>query len=73
VAARVPREHREIGKLELVGQMRHAARMLVAAVEDDDRATRRGGGRRPVAVEQLDAVMGVKGLLFDGAHGDSGQ
>ena len=42
MAARIPGEHREIRQIELVGEMRHAAGMLVAAVEHQDRALGRG-------------------------------
>src|SRR5262249_44417528 len=56
VTARIPREDGEVGQVELVGKMRHAARMLVPAMKDDDGAARRLG-RRPEAIEEIDAVM----------------
>ena len=43
MAARVPGEEREVRQVELVGQMRHAAGMLVAAMEQHDGAARRAG------------------------------
>ena len=57
VAARIPGEEVEVGQVELVDQVRHAARVLVAAMEEHDRAARGAAVRRPVAVEELDAVV----------------
>ena len=71
LAARIPGEHGEVRQVELVGKVRHAAGMLVAAVEQDDGAARRARHGRPMAVEQLDAVVGPEGLLFDWPHDDS--
>ena len=65
MTARIPGEEGEIRQVELVGEMRHAAGMLVAAMEQDDRAARRSGTRRPMAVEEVDAVMGAERLLLD--------
>ena len=44
--------------------MRHAAAMLVAAMEQHDRALGGLPDRRPVAVEDLGAVMGAEGALL---------
>ena len=71
MTARVPGEHGEVGQIELVGEMRHAAGMLVAAVEQDDCALGRRRGGRPIAVEQVDAVMGAERLLIDLTHASS--
>ena len=49
---------------EFVDQMRHAAAMLVAAMEQQDRALRRLADGRPVAVEDLGAVMALEGALL---------
>src|SRR5207244_13339893 len=51
--------------------MSHAAGMLVAAMEHDDRAARHTSHRWPVAIEQIDAVVGPEGPLFYWPHGDS--
>ncbi len=68
VAARIPGEDGEVRQVEFVGQMRHAAGMLVAAVEQQDGALGRARDRGPIAIEQLDAVVGRKRLLLDRAH-----
>ena len=51
--------------------MRHAAGMLVAAVEQDDGAARRARHGRPMAIKQFDAIVGLEGLLFDWPHENS--
>jgi hypothetical protein len=42
--------------------------MLVAAVEQQDGAFARLRDRRPMAVEQRDAVVGLERLFLDRAH-----
>jgi hypothetical protein len=45
--------------------------MLVAAMEQQHGLARfagHGRGRRPVAIEQFDAVMGSEGLMLGFAH-----
>ncbi len=63
VPARIPGEEIEIGQVELGGQVGHAARVLVAAVEDHDRAARRARGRRPVAIEERHVVVRLERVL----------
>ncbi len=68
VPARVPGEDGVIGQRQLVGKMRDAAGMLVAAMEEQDCA---GGPLRcggPMAIEEFDAVMRREGQFLDGAH-----
>ena len=66
MAARIPGEDVEVRQVELVGEVRHAAGMLVAAVEQQDGAFALRD-RRPMAVEQRDAVVGREGLFLDRA------
>jgi hypothetical protein len=70
VTARVPGEEIEIGQAELVDEMRHAAGVLVPAMEEQDRAARRPVGRRPVAIEKIDAVVGAERPLLPRARED---
>src|SRR2546425_12374125 len=51
--------------------MSHAAGMLVAAMEHNDRAARHTSRRWPMAVEQIDALVGPERLLFYWPHGNS--
>ena len=51
VATGIPGIELEIGQVELVDQMRHAAAVLVPAMEQQDRAARRTGRHRPAAIE----------------------
>lgn len=64
VAARVPGIEGVARHGELVDQMRHAAAMLVAAMEEKDGALGLVTHRRPVAIEDLGAVMGPEGPLL---------
>ena len=48
--------------------MIHPARVLVAAVEHHDRAARLPRRRRPVAIEERDAVVRVERMLGGGAR-----
>ena len=73
VAARVPREDHEVAEIQLVGDVRHPPGMLVPAMEEEDGAARLGGKRRPISVEELDAVMRAKRLLEDRASGRLGR
>src|SRR5262245_1887137 len=75
VPARIPGKHGELGQIELVYNMRHAAGVLVAAVEEQDGASWRArswraGNGRPVAIEQRYAIMGLECPLLHGAHAD---
>jgi hypothetical protein len=62
MAARIPREHRVIFKLQLVDDMLQPAGMFVAAMEQHNGFV--GMRRRPVAVKQLHAVVGGKKTFF---------
>src|SRR5438445_7891429 len=70
LAARIPREDGEIRQVDLVGKMSHAAGMLVAAMEHNDRAARHTSHRWPMAVEEIDAIVGPERLLFYWPHGN---
>ena len=59
----------EAGQVEFVDQVRHARAVLVPAVEDHDRAARGAVGRRPAAIEEVDAVVGAEGRLAQRARG----
>ena len=61
----IPGEYGEVGQIELGGQVRHAARMLVAAVKKNYGAARHVRDRRPVAVKEADAVVRLERFLFD--------
>ena len=63
MAARVPGIESMVGHGQFVDQMRHAAAMLMAAMEQKDRAFGRRPYRRPVAVKNLGAVMALEGAL----------
>jgi hypothetical protein len=52
VAARIPGEEVEVGKIELVDQVRHAGRMLMAAMEQHDGAARPDSAAPASAIEQ---------------------
>jgi len=68
VAARVPCKESEVRQHEFVYEVRHSRRMLVAAVEEHDRAARGAVNRRPVPIEEVDAVVRAKRPLVDRAQ-----
>lgn len=73
VAAGIPGEEIEGRQVQFVHQVGDARGVFMAAVEQQHglaRGVRRGGGGRPVAVEQLDAVVGGEGLVESFAHGN---
>src|SRR5262245_2606412 len=53
--------------------MRHAARVLMPAMEQQDGALAAGAGRRPAAEIQLDAVVGTEAPLDHRAQLGSGE
>ena len=65
VAARVPGEDRKIRQIELVGEVRHAAAVLVAAVEQHHGTLRCRRSRRPEPVEELGSVGRAKAPFFN--------
>src|SRR5690606_23979151 len=68
-AAGVPGEDVEARQVQFVGQVRHAPGVLVAAVEQHQGAARLAAvGRRPVAVEEFQAVVAGKGAFLVIAH-----
>src|SRR5439155_26719313 len=72
VAARVPGEEIKFGQHELFDEVRHAPRVLVAAVEEHDRAACAAAHRRPMPVEELDPVMRAERALVDRAQPGTG-
>ena len=69
MTAHVVGEHIEIRQVEFIGQMRHAARVLMPAVNQNDGAARGGfGGDRPAPVEKCDVVVGGE-RVFGAASG----
>ncbi len=74
MTARVPCEEIEVGEPELVDEVRHAPRVLVTAMKQHDRAARGAFGRRPVAIEEVDAIVRAEHALLRAAHerGDVG-
>jgi hypothetical protein len=65
VAARVPGKEIEFGQHQLVDQVRHPRRVLVAAMEEHDRPARGITDRRPVPVEEIDPVVRPERPLVD--------
>ena len=70
MTARVPGEEVEVRQAELVDEVRHPARVLMAAMEQHDGPARRAAGRRPVAIEEVDAVVRAKRALVHGARAE---
>jgi hypothetical protein len=64
VAPRIPGEEVVFGQPQLVDQMRHAAGVLVAAMEEQDGAARGTLGRGPMAVEQVHTVVRAERALL---------
>ena len=66
MAARIPGEEVEVGEVQFIDEMRVASGMLVAAMEHDDGAASRPCGW-PVAIEEVDVVVGAEGVFLSDA------
>ena len=64
----VPGKEGEIGKLEFIGQMRHARGVFMAAMKKHYGAFCRRCGCGPIAVKKTGVIVSLEGAFYYASH-----